>query len=238
MGAVTVTRIAPALSEKDLKDWFRQELSDMGRESGTGPYSGNWCTNQGLRIHPRAVASDKDAEALCEQQCDKWGSVLAVRVGDFAKSFPETKADKALVDKLQELSKAVDLFDWNVLDRSQKAKSKTRKCSHCESSINVHKMDKPTLKEYESAGHDYMHIPSVFWMRGRRHLSLFRSLTDCPVCGHNLLLTDTDKKALSSLVSRRDEAQRKLATAKAAYEAKQKNATNRPHWYVSALCGS
>lgn len=238
MGAVTVTRIAPALSEKDLAAWFRQELSEMGRDSGTGPYSGNWCTNQGLRIFSRAVASDKEAEAVCEQQCDKWGSVLAIRVGDFSKSFPETKADKALADKLQELVQAVDLFDWNVLDRAQKAKSKTRKCAHCESSINVHKMDKPTLKEYQAAGDDYISVPSIFWMRGRRHQSLLRSLTDCPVCGYNLLLTDTDKKTLTSLSTRRDEAQRKLASAKAAYDAKYKSSSSRPHWYVSALCGS
>lgn len=236
MGGITVTRTAPAMSEKELRLWFREQLDEMAYEKGFDTYSGTWVTNHGLYIHPRAVASDAAAEDLCEKEFRKGGYVLAVRVGDFSRCFPETKADKALAEKAQELRRAVDLFDWTVLDRAQKAKSKTRKCPHCESSINVHKMDKPKLTECEEATHANVRIPSSFWSRGRMCVLIWRNLTDCPVCGQNLLLTDTDKKTLASLVTRRDEAQRKLTVAKAAYEAKEKKEGVRAHWYVSALC--
>ncbi len=238
MGAVVVSRTARGMPEQALRIWFNEQLSDMAHESGTGPYSGNWCGNQGLHVHPNTVKTDAEAAALCERLCDKWGPVLAVRVGDFTKVFPQSKADKALSEKAQELTQAVDLFDWSVLDRAQKAKSKTRKCPHCESSINVKHMCKPTAKEYEQASRELVNIPLVFWQRGRRYVPLFRSLTDCPVCGKDFLMTDTDKKSLASLVRRRDEAAKKLQAAKAAYEAKAKGQKDQPHWYVSALCGS
>ncbi len=236
MGTVTVTRTAPAMSEPDLRRWYAGELSEMAHESGDGAYSGNWNNNAGLRVVAQSFKTGAEAQQYAEKHSYKRGDVLAMRVGDFSRMFPVTKADQGLVAKAEELAKAVDEFDWHVLDRAQKGKSKIRKCTHCESGINVHKMDKPTLTEFLKAqGHGF-DIPSVFWSRGFRMLTLFRGMTDCPVCGKNLLKTATDLKSYASLQERARDTSKKLQEAKAAFEAKNKDAKDKPFWYVSGDC--
>ena len=237
MGATTVTRTAPASSEEELRLWFKGELKEMALESGTGPYCGNWNTNNGeLRILSCAgILNENQAWDLLESKEVKRGFVSAARVGDFSKIFPESKSDKALVLKHAELVATIDQFDWHILDRAQKAKSKTKKCPHCESTINVHKMQKPKLPEFLKAAKGYWDVPYVCWVGGSRRLSLFRALTACPVCDKNLLKTETDQKTFASLLPRLADSEAKLKVAQNAYDEKNKHKP-KPFWAVSALC--
>lgn len=221
MGAVNVTRSVEAMPEADLKVWFKDTVAQMGYESGHDPYSGNWTTNEGLCILPGAYKTENEAYRVLEARAQKRGPVLAVKVGDFSKSFPETKAEKALVEKFKELSEALDTFDWHVLQRAMSAKSNTKKCPHCGSSINIKAMCNVTLAEFKRASEDSRGIPSSLVLsRGRRLYISMMHLTDCPVCNKNLLMTESDFKKLDSLRKRRDEAHLKVSTARTAWEAK------------------
>lgn len=242
MGAVTVTRQARAMTEAELHTWFGYECQDMAREGGTDAYCGNWNSNAGLEVLKRPPQEALTAEAaseLLEKKVYKRGPVLAVRVGNFNLAFPSTAADKDLVQRLADATKAIGLFDWNILERGQKAKSKTKKCGKCESSINVHAMHKPKQAEYlkmlESGGGGD-HGSGLYRICGQVYLTLSRGLTSCPVCDHELLKTETDRKAEKALAAKVQDLTAKKATAAQKYADAQKGKVS-PYWLVSGECG-
>lgn len=236
MGAVNESRHTPGpLTEPELHDWYEGELHDMAREGGTDAYCRNWNSNSGLQI-VRGTFTLKEAQAYAEKHADKRGDVLAFRIGDFSKAWPVTKAQKDIQEKLVKLEAESNEFDYRILERAQQQKSKTKKCLHCESSINVHKIPKPTVKELtkSSAGRYDVGLSYQF---GRYLLSSFYGFCDCPVCSKNLLKTETDKKNQASLETRLKEARKKEQDSRQAY-AKEQLGKPQAYWYVEGCCGS
>lgn len=240
MGTVTVVKTVPAMPENELKSWYREQLGEMAREGGTDGYCGNWNSNTGLHIMQTPagkIFTRKEAEAYLESRVEKKSDVLAIRVGDFGKSFPATAADKDLVTKVADNSKQRELFDLAILERAQKAKSKTKKCAHCESSINVRALHKPTPKEVLETSESAFYVPSLVLLRGLVQTTYLRGLTECPVCGKELLKSPTDAKAEEALKSRLQDLRSKLAAAKTAFGTKQLG-KDQPHWLIWGDCGS
>lgn len=236
MGAVTVSRQASGqLTSEQLKDWYRGQLSEMAREGGTDGYCGNWNSNDGLHI-VRGVFTEKTAEEYAEKNLEKRGDVLAFQIGDFSKQWPVTKAQKDLQERAAKLDAELNEFEYRILERAQAQKSKTKKCAHCESTINVHKIRKPELKELtrSGAGRDDVGLSFRF---GRYIISSYFGMTDCPVCSQNLLKTDTDKKNQASLSVRAQEAGKKMRESQQAY-AKEQSGKPQAFWFVTGECGS
>ena len=236
MGTTTVTRQHPACSEAQLREYFSDQLDEMAREGGSGSYCGNWNANTGLHITSKQFASVKEAEAYCERICDKNGSVIAVKVGDFSKSWPETKAQKTLVARVGELEKEMREFEYRILERAHKQKTKKKTCSHCDSNINVHAIRLPKLSELtEDCGRISINSGNINFM-GRFLRAMHVGLTDCPVCNKNLLVTETDTKNKESLQRRLKETREKASTEEAAYK-KAKAGKPQAYWYLHADCG-
>jgi hypothetical protein len=235
MGAVTVTRNASGkITAERLRSWFNDELADMASESGTDAYCGNWNSNTGLLI-VNNVFTESTALAYAEKHATKRGSVLAFRIGDFSKVWPVTKVQKDIQERTVKLEAEVNEFDYRILERAQAQKSKTKKCAHCESSINIHKIQKPELKELTqctSGGYD----SGLTFRFGRYILSSYFGMTDCPVCSKNLLKTDTDKKNQASLIARLTDTQKKRKESQDAH-AKEQLGKPQPYWLVTGDCG-
>ena len=236
MGATTQTRQYAACSAAELQRHFDDELEEMAREGGTDAYCGNWNSNEGLFVTTKQFATHKEAEDYLDKNCEKRESVLAVRVGDFGKSWPETKAQKALIEKAEALTKEYREFEYRILERAHKQKSKTKKCGSCESTINVHKIALPRLSELSDDCDSIRFSGNGYRFMGRFLKALYFGLTDCPVCSKNLLKTETDVKNEASLKKRMEEASKKVYTEKAEYE-KSKQGKPRAYWLVSGLCG-
>jgi hypothetical protein len=235
MGAVNVSRHADGqLTPAQLKDWYKDELYEMAREGGTDAYCGNWNSNDGLHI-VNGTFTLEQAKAYCDKNLDKRGSVLAFRIGDFSKVWPVTKAQQDILDRVTKLDKEVNEFDYRILERAQGQKSKTKKCAHCESAINVHKISKPSLKDLNRSDSHHVDV-GLFFQRGRYFMSSYYGMTDCPVCCQNLLKTETDIKNQASLVKRQAEARKKEQESRAAY-AKAQAGKPAPFWYVEGCCG-
>lgn len=236
MGTVTVSKQASArLSPAELQDWFEDELRDMAREGGTDSYCGNWnACHGGLNIVNKPFANIKEAQAYAERNLEKNEDVLAMRVGTFPAAWPATKAQREIHDRLQRLRTEANEFDYRILERAQGQKSKTKKCSNCESAINVHKMPKPALAQLKPGAREGMMTGVIHYGNRYMFCNPF-GLTDCPVCRQNLLKTETDKKNQESLTKRLAEAEKKAQESRTAHE---KDNTSNAFWYVIADCGS
>lgn len=234
MGTVRVERSAEAMSPAELRAWFAGQREDMAHESGTDAYCGNWNSNDGLRIIQDRTFTPQEAEAYLDQHLTKRGPVYALKIGDFSKEWPATKAQQTLVERLRALERESFEFDYRILERARKQKSKTKKCAGCDSTINVHKLPLPALRELE---HATLHLaPSVLSRRGRFHMVYAVGLTDCPVCGHNLLKTDTDTKQETGLLRRLGELSKKVADEKKAHSASRQG-KDAAYWMVAGDCG-
>jgi hypothetical protein len=235
MGTVTVSKQASGqLTKEKLHDWFRDQLEDMAEEGGTDSFCGNWNACGGLRIVDGTFTAET-AAAYGRKHRDKNGAVLAFRIGDFTAVWPVTKAQKDLQDRFAKLDAESNEFDYRILERAQAQKTKTKKCTSCDSSINVHKIHKPALKELTRSrgGSDDSGLAFRF---GRYYLTSYFGMTDCPVCSQNLLKTETDKKNQAALEKRLDEARAKASESRRAFD-KGQVGKPQPYWYVTADCG-
>lgn len=233
MGTVRVTKHAPASDVQALNRWYSDKLEEMALEDGSGSYCGNWNACGGLTVVQRSFATVDEAECYADKVLDK-GDVLAMRVGDFKKRWPETKTQVALNEKLTSLTTESTEFEYRVLERVRKQKSGTKKCSHCQSSISVKALHLPALSELQIRDRSSPDVYSMYRM-GRHLFANYLGLTDCPVCHKNLLMTETDHKNQASLKKRLAETSVKALESKTEY-AKQNTGKPQPFWYVAGDC--
>jgi hypothetical protein len=235
MGTRDVARTANGqLTPTQLKVWFDEKREQMGREGGIDSYCGNWNACSGLHIVNRTFKDQAEADAYVERNAEKNGPVLALRVGDFSKVWPVTKAQEEMQARVTKLEAEANEFDYRILERAQAQKTKKKTCGHCESSINVRAIRKPAISDLRrSNGYFDGHL---YFMRGRHMLTNLFGLTDCPVCCRNLLKTDTDAKNEESLKKRLAEAVKKVQESQAAF-ARENAGKPLPFWYVHGECG-
>lgn len=206
MGACFNSKTYPPMLSSELEQKYREMIEQLRFERGNDGYNGTFTTNSGLSITTRQFPDLKAADEWLENNARKWEDVLAVRFGAWPALFEETPQGRDLVAKRQELEKAYEGFDLGIIRRVRSAKSKTKGCKKCGSSIAVSHIHEDR-RRYEYLG-ERLRIQD-------RHPAL-----DCPVCGHAYLLTDTDTKRRAALLERLKAVQQKEREARAKYAAK------------------
>ncbi len=70
-----------ATNGQDLKSWFSEIQEEARYDYGHRGYTGSWAEAQGIEIAAPAFEQLEDAEDWLVENCKKWESALAVRVG-------------------------------------------------------------------------------------------------------------------------------------------------------------
>ena len=209
MGAVFCTATFKTMSETDLKKAFTDYRKDKLEEFGNDSYGGHMGLVQGLRIIDKTFATSYEAADWIADHQQKYSPAIAVKIGDFKNSFYSKPAVAKLVASMVELQAELSSFNTDILKRAKAAKSTMRGCKHCESRINITKFN-PV---------DDSHNMS--------------KVTDCPVCGENLLVTDTDTARYVRTKAKWKELSLKLAELE-----KNVDTIKEPKWFVGAWCAS
>lgn len=193
----------------DLSKRWAVAKEDARYEFGNDPYNGSISTVHDLYVAPVRYKDLKEANEAAGRYDVSKREARAFGYGDPTKSFPTTDAERKLTTTLAGLDKELDNFEFDVLKRFVAGKSASRKCGGCDSVIS--KKSRERLAKRNPRDRNM----GVLDLRAAIH-----ELTACPCCGHELLLTDTDKKRRESLQKRAEELRKKVETAKAASFAK------------------
>lgn len=226
MGSIYLETTFDASDEKTLKERFKNHVDNQRFESGNDTYSANWASNGGLNILSRSFASIQEASDYIQQNQSKYDRVMAVRVGDFNRKFPESAADKKLVEDHSKISLEVEGFHEEIFRRALAGKTAKRGCSHCGSAIALKAIPLPKAPRHGASvsfGYSYSQVSDI---------PQYRLITDCPVCLKNLLVTATDEKRLESLKVKHKSLSQKLKEAESSYKAKMNGDKNMPLWYL------
>lgn len=168
MGSQFITHRFPAVTESELKELYKQFIEDEEREHGTDSYNGTLTTCHGFRIDSFVARTENQACEYLDDKATKWDEAIAIRVGEFPQPFKLTKAGAELFKKLEEARKALETFDVDVIQRVKSAKSKTKGCGNCGSSIAVRFIK--TKHEFITTNRGSIHEeqvdhPTVSWTR-------------------------------------------------------------------------
>ncbi len=234
MGANFNVTSFPAMSKTELEVAFHDYVENQRDEFGSDAYSGTMANSRGLTISAKEFNTYEEAEDWLSDNTQKWGPAIAVKVGKFMPLFPVTKKDQLLQTNYNNTKEALENFEINIVTRTKNQKSAKKTCTHCGSSISIKHLELP--KKWKVSTSKYDNIEPAYKFSGKYYLVNLRQLTDCPVCNHNLLLTDTDTKQKSMLEVKYKELAKKLADAKKVYEQKMKN--KQGSWIVGALSAS
>ena len=235
MGAQFQVITRPAMSELELRRNFKDYIQDLDTEYGHQQgYSGQMNNCSGLTISTSVFKKVSEAEDWLSEHTDKRGDAIAVKVGVFKPLFPVTAKDKSLMVSYQETKLAIENFEIMVAKRAKTQKSTKKTCAHCGSSISLRHLSVPDKWSDSDVSSDC--APAIKFM-GKYYLTTVRKVTDCPVCQHNLLLTDTDTKNKLTLEKRIKELEAKVQDAKMAYASKMKTQAQ-GCWVIGACCAS
>jgi len=211
MGAYFITEAVKPMTKEALATWFAERIEELRFEYGNDGYNGTLTTNNGLVFTGQAFSTESAAIRWLEESVEKWGPVLAVRYGDWPELFEDSPKGRVLVTKRKELESARQTFEVDVIRRTKSGKSRTKGCKCCGSSIAVSHIHETPRRDQQSA-------------------------MECPVCGHEYLLTETDVKRRKSLETRLRDALQKERDERARHEARQVRAE--AGWLIGALCAS
>lgn len=191
--------VGDAASEQELRARWATIQDDDRYERGADPYNGAF-TEVDLRVSTKLFKTYKEAVDFAHAADISKRDAVAYKYGG-KPGFPRTKAEVELVERIGVMKKERDGFYPDIVKRFLDSKSSSKKCAHCESVISKKSR---------------MDLRSCTQGRSMEERHLYGELTDCPACGSNLLVTDTDKKRLESLNKRLNEAVIKQQTALAA----------------------
>lgn len=184
-------------SEQELLARWRILQTEDQYERGHDVYQGALTTAR-LSVSRKTFKTYKEAVAFAhEAEIDK-GYAEAYKYGEGV-GFPRTKADAELGEKIKAMQKEMDFFHTDILRRFLDSKSSSKKCAHCESIISKKSRKNVLATEARFAR--------------TSEQRMYGLVTDCPACGDNLLVTDTDKKRLASLTERHGAATKKYDAA-------------------------
>lgn len=231
MGAVFYTHSFEACSTDELKQKFREYQAEEAYEYGNSAYNGRMSQSAGLVISSQVFKDENAAYNWLDNNTSKRGAAVAVKVGEFKPLFPVTAKDKKLVDTYNAIKIELEEFDIEVTKRAKAQKSTKKTCTHCGSVISLKHLELP--KKWSAERYSDF-APAVTFM-GQYYVTSMRKLTDCPVCSHNLLMTDTDKKRKESLEVKFKELAKKVNEARNAYNSKLVG--KQGYWLVGACCG-
>lgn len=137
MGACFDSTTFKASDEKTLKESFSHHQECLRYDNGSDTYAGHMGIAQGISITSKSFKTVSEAEDYVEQNAQKWGPAIAVKVGDFSKVFPVTTTEKKEVEKHKELKSKFDNWETDLISRVKQSKSTQRGCKKCGSKISV-----------------------------------------------------------------------------------------------------
>jgi DNA repair exonuclease SbcCD ATPase subunit len=135
MGACYVDQTFEASDVATLKNNFSTYAEQESFEHGHGGYSGT--LSHGIRVIEKTFKDISEANDWVEQNCRKWEPALAVKVGDFNKSFHSTAKGSKAIAQVNELYKKLENFDKDLLNKIATQKSLFKTCNNCSSKISV-----------------------------------------------------------------------------------------------------
>lgn len=195
-------------NQTELMARWRTAVQEDTYEKGHDIYNGS-IRHCDLSVHPTRFATAKLAEAARDAYNVDKREARAFGYGDAAKTFPQTAADKKAVQTLAQLEKELEHFEFDVLKRFVQGKSASRKCANCDSVISRKSRARLAIRPPQKREDNVLDYRDAV-----------RELTACPCCGHELLLTDTDKKRKASLGKRIQELTKKVSDAKTKFFSK------------------
>jgi predicted RNA-binding Zn-ribbon protein involved in translation (DUF1610 family) len=137
MGAALCIRVLPDMPEAQLREKVRAQRAQDSYEDGQ-MYSGTWGSKDGsLIIKSTPFETIDQAQAYVDENSDKHGALLAVRAKKLSKTKAMSAPSQVLEMRVRAAQKAVADYPASVIARVRAAKSKTRGCTHCGSSIAV-----------------------------------------------------------------------------------------------------
>jgi hypothetical protein len=204
-----------------FRRWKAEQADDM-YERGHGAYEGT-IGHTDLRVSNRTFATLAEVRAFAENQHVDKRDAIAWRYGAGAPVFPATAKDRDLAALCQKLADEVELFEHSILKRFVLSKSASKRCTHCDSVISKKSREPLARQDFKR---QLAQLSNPFERR-----DYIAEQTNCPACHHNLLLTDTDTKRRTALVTRSSEQARKLEQAKTEFLAKAK-----PYGYYVLAC--
>lgn len=203
-----------------IKAW-RERVKEDQFDKGHGLYQGS-IAHCDLSFHRNRFDTFERAEKLGHSIDVDKRQAVAIGYGQPEKAFPQKASDKKLVNDHATVEKGLENFDFEILQRFVAGKSSSKKCTHCDSVISK-RSRQPLARRPPTKDQEYF-----------AYRDAIKELTSCPACGHNLLVTDTDKKRRESLEKRFKDLTAKLAQAKKDFAAK-----NPPcGYFVVAACPS
>jgi len=159
MGASYSSRVFPDMPEAELSKQVANAISEDAYEDGHR-YSGSWGVKNGYHVirEPRGLRNDiktfdsvEAADDYISEHNDKWEPLMAVRARVVEMKLPNgevvssangwgpkilmAKAVEAKQEKAKSAYTALEQFGPGILQRVRAAKSKTKGCSQCGSSI-------------------------------------------------------------------------------------------------------
>ncbi len=216
MGANFETATMKACSKQELKRKF-DELVDRSRiEDGTDPYSGSFGTKtDGLLIRDKTFPGDAEAEDFINEDIDKWGPAIAVKIK--VPSAGTQKKIASLQAKINELHQQTGFGSFfrgqgerevysEAVKRAKTAKSKFKSCKACGSQV------------------------------AREHIKD----SACPVCHDSgFLLVQADLNRLNTIKAKKEKAGEKIkAYQEQIATLSEQDKSDDYHWFIGALCPS
>jgi hypothetical protein len=202
-------------NESELHQKYRALTQEDVHEHGHGHYQGSLSSIHGLTVSQksfptfdlaRKVANNDFAPILSK------GDAIAFKFGDSTKAFPNTAKDKALFELNKKLKHESITFENEILKRFVASKSSSKKCTHCDSVISKKSRERLAKENFLQT------LDRMDSYLDREDYKRMQS--NCPACGGNLLVTDTDKKRKQSIEERLKESSVKLEKAKSDHELK------------------
>lgn len=127
-----------------------------------------------------------------------------------AGSFEETDTYKDLVEKLENSKENLNNFPESILEKLQEQKSGSKGCGNCKSSISKDYL----IKNIET---------NLLELKNNNLNTLENKMKEiyCPICkDKEFLISETDKKKLTSLENKFDESNNKIKESKRIFETK------------------
>jgi hypothetical protein len=214
MGAHSRFATVERCSLVELERRFHGIVEAQQYEDGHDAYAGTFGSCSGLQVTSQVFADEGAASSWILDNAEKWGKVLAVKVGDFNAGYFGTKTGQALLVKHAALAKELEEFDSALVKRVKEGKSKFRSCPKCESKVAV------------------KYIGNMAGLSPSQRDAYCRP-TACPVCGSEFIRTPTDQKRYDALKKRYE------ATSSEVRTKKQTDKTGKSaYWLLGAIVAS
>lgn len=208
-------------SEAELRRRWSVAQREDQYERGHGAYQGS-IGDTDLYVSRTTFKTFEDVQKFAQDQDIEKRSATAWRYGEGAPVFPATAKDRELEALVKKLSDELELFERSILLRFVQSKSASKRCTHCDSVISKKSREPLTRQDFRRT------LSTLDFIGQREYIA---EQTNCPACGHNLLLTETDLKRRESLKTRHAEASKRLDKAKEDFKAKAK-----PYGYYVLAC--